>query len=71
MRSQRDNGEDRRKRDQGDISLSERAAFYRGKAAECARMAESTTDPTLRESWIEMANGWTNLALHAERLSRT
>jgi hypothetical protein len=43
------------------------AAFYRAKAQECLRVAESMSDPQTRQHWLDIANGWTQLALHAER----
>ena len=34
------------------------------------RQAEFAVDAPGRDHWIEMANGWTQLALRAERLAR-
>jgi hypothetical protein len=65
------NGDDGRKRDQSRVQNKERAAHYRARAAECLRLAEQSTDPAGREQWVEIANGWTQLALHAERHARS
>ena len=63
-------GDDRRKRGRNALEQANAAAYYRDKAAECLRLAESA-DPEGRTHWIEIANGWTELARHAERQSRT
>ena len=51
------------------ISSGERrrlAELYRQKADEARHSAERATDPTLRAGFIDLANGWTYLALHTE-----
>jgi hypothetical protein len=63
-------GDDRRTRDQSALHYKDKAAFYREKAAECLRQAEFVIDATGRDHWIEMANGWAQLALRAERLAQ-
>ena len=46
------------------------AEFYRAKAHECMRLAECASLLKARVEWIELANAWTALALHAETHSR-
>jgi hypothetical protein len=52
------------------VAASKLAAFYRDKAAECLGLAGAAPDQTTRDHWTEMANGWTQLALHYERSSQ-
>jgi hypothetical protein len=60
----------RRKRDLHEVQAFERADFYRHKASECLQLAEAVSDKTSRDHWIDMANGWAQLALHVERIAK-
>jgi hypothetical protein len=40
-------------------------------ARECVRLANLTTDPTVREKLMQMAREWMAVAMHEERLGRS
>jgi hypothetical protein len=42
--------------------------FYRQMAEACLEAADVSADPATRDDWIRLANKWTHLALHANRL---
>jgi hypothetical protein len=44
-------------------------AYYRVKAELCQSMAAQTNDPEMREQWLQLANQWTYLVLHANEKS--
>jgi hypothetical protein len=43
------------------------AAYYRVKADLCRKMAAASNDPEMREQWLQLANQWTYLVLHASQ----
>ncbi|MBV9331689.1 MAG: hypothetical protein JOZ55_09070 [Alphaproteobacteria bacterium] len=45
-----------------DLSPSERVQRYRTLADEANARAQSATNPELRESYLQLAQGWTSLA---------
>jgi hypothetical protein len=42
-------------------------AYYRVKAELCQSMAAQTIDPEMREQWLQLANQWNYLVLHANQ----
>ena len=45
-------------------------AFYLKRADECRRAAESASDAESRDAWLQLANQWMHLVLHADRQAR-
>ena len=45
-------------------------AFYLKRADECRRAAETTADAETRDQWLQLANQWMHLVLHADRRVR-
>jgi hypothetical protein len=43
------------------------APFCREKAHDCFRLAEAGPAGDLRDNWIMLSNGWTQLAVHSEK----
>ena len=48
--------------DYEDLSPAERVKRYRTLAAEANARAQSATNPELRDSYLQLAQGWTSLA---------
>jgi hypothetical protein len=46
-----------------------RAQLYRQHAAECARAAQDTPEPRLKEAYLNLQLGWLRLAAELERES--
>jgi hypothetical protein len=42
-------------------------AYYRVKAELCQSMAAQTADPEMRDQWLQLANQWNYLVLHANK----
>jgi hypothetical protein len=42
-------------------------AYYRVKAELCQGMAAQTADSDMRDQWLQLANQWNYLALHANQ----
>ena len=51
------------------MDLSKQAAACRQKAAECERRAVLAKDETYRRTYLELAQMWSEMAAHGERLS--
>ena len=45
-------------------------AFYLKRADECRRAAQSASDGETRDVWLQLANQWMHLVLHADRRAR-
>ena len=43
------------------------AGIYWEKASECRIAAELANDPEVRDVWLQLANQWMHLLLHANR----
>lgn len=49
------------------MDYASRAELYRQHAAECARAAQNTPEPGLKEAYLNLQNGWLRLAEELER----
>ena len=45
-------------------------AFYLKRADECRRAAQNASDGATRDVWLQLANQWMHLVLHADRRAR-
>jgi hypothetical protein len=50
--------------------MNPRAEIYRQKVVECERAASAAVVPTIRETLIDLAKHWRELADHSEYLER-
>ena len=50
--------------------MSERTDFYRGKAAAALKAADAASSPEIKETWIRLSLGWTQLAEQTERVAK-
>jgi hypothetical protein len=50
--------------------MSKTPTFYRDKAAECARLAQTSTFDSQRAAYEEMANAWNLVALRVDRMEK-
>ena len=46
---------------------NQRAAFYAAKAEECRRLSETSDDSDMRDHWLQLANQWAYLQMHASQ----
>jgi hypothetical protein len=51
--------------------IKSRSKAYRVKAAECARVALTATDPDIKATYQELAMQWRELAVQAGQLDET
>ena len=64
-----ENGEEKKTR-RGENPLADEvklADWYRRKADECLRLAQEAANEDMRDQWLKLANGWSQLALHVKR----
>ena len=63
-----ENGEQNKPRGQrASAGGSDLAAWYRQKADECVKLAAEAPDEEMRDQWLKLANGWSQLAMHMKR----
>jgi hypothetical protein len=67
MKSGKTPSDDQHTRPGRPVDRGSLAPFYRQKAQDCFRLAEAAPAGELRDSWIMLSHGWTQLALHSEK----